>query len=142
MIFLEILMLCIETEKIIKSYTYIPFSREHSSHFYIIFSILNSNQTVQVSSGTDIAMDSSQVVIMNDNLEKIDDLIEISRKTIRNIKQNLFWAFGYNVLGIPVAMGLLHIFGGPLLNPMIAAAAMSLSSVSVLTNALRLRRFS
>ncbi|MDZ5016709.1 hypothetical protein GNF72_16040, partial [Clostridium perfringens] len=60
---------------------------------------------------------------------------------INNIKQNLFWAFAYNVLGIPVAMGILHVFGGPLLNPMIAAGAMSLSSVSVLLNALRLRKF-
>ena len=65
----------------------------------------------------------------------------LSRRTIRNIQQNLFWAFGYNVLGIPVAAGLLFAFGGPLLNPVIAAAAMSLSSVSVLGNALRLRRF-
>ncbi|MBR2973266.1 MAG: hypothetical protein IKC41_03520, partial [Clostridia bacterium] len=65
----------------------------------------------------------------------------LSRATIRNIKQNLFWAFGYNTLGIPIAAGLLHIFGGPLLSPMIGAAAMSLSSVSVITNALRLNRF-
>jgi Cu+-exporting ATPase len=60
---------------------------------------------------------------------------------MRNIRQNLFWAFGYNVLGIPVAAGLLYAFGGPLLSPVLAAAAMSMSSVSVLTNALRLRRF-
>jgi Cu+-exporting ATPase len=67
--------------------------------------------------------------------------LQLSRKTMRNIRQNLFWAFGYNIVCIPVAAGLLHLFGGPLLNPMIAAAAMSLSSVSVLTNALRLKRF-
>jgi Cu+-exporting ATPase len=67
--------------------------------------------------------------------------IKLSKNVIRNIKQNLFWAFGYNVLGIPVAAGLLYVFGGPLLNPIIAAAAMSMSSVSVLTNALRLKRF-
>jgi len=67
--------------------------------------------------------------------------IQLSKKTILNIKQNLFWAFGYNTLGIPVAMGILYIFGGPLLNPIIAAAAMSFSSVSVLLNALRLKRF-
>ena len=64
------------------------------------------------------------------------------KKTIRNIKQNLFWAFAYNTAGIPIAAGLLHLFGGPLLNPMFAAAAMSLSSVSVLANALRLKKFS
>ena len=67
--------------------------------------------------------------------------IRLSQATIKNIKENLFWAFAYNTLGIPVAMGLLHVFGGPLLNPMLAGLAMSFSSVSVVTNALRLRRF-
>ena len=67
--------------------------------------------------------------------------IKLSKQVIRNIKQNLFWAFGYNILGIPVAAGILYAFGGPLLNPIIAAAAMSMSSVSVLTNALRQKRF-
>jgi Cu+-exporting ATPase len=67
--------------------------------------------------------------------------MRLSRAVMRNIKQNLFWAFGYNVLGIPVAAGVLYALGGPLLSPMIAAAAMSMSSVSVLTNALRLKRF-
>jgi Cu+-exporting ATPase len=78
---------------------------------------------------------------MKSDLMDVITAIKLSKATIKNIKQNLFWAFGYNVLGIPVAMGILHIFGGPLLNPIIAAAAMSLSSVSVLTNALRLRNF-
>ena len=67
--------------------------------------------------------------------------IKLSNETIKNIKQNLFWAFGYNTIGIPIAAGLLYIFGGPLLNPMFAAAAMSLSSVSVVTNSLRLKNF-
>ncbi|NNK95382.1 MAG: hypothetical protein HKP41_13615, partial [Desulfobacterales bacterium] len=66
----------------------------------------------------------------------------LSRAVMRNIRQNLFWAFAYNVVGIPVAMGLLYIFGGPALNPMFAGAAMAMSSVSVVSNALRLRFFS
>lgn len=96
---------------------------------------------IAIGTGTDVAIESADIVLMNGSLEGVDTAIRLSRAAIRNIKQNLFWAFGYNVLGIPVAMGLLHIFGGPLLNPMIAAAAMSLSSVSVLSNALRLRKF-
>ena len=86
-------------------------------------------------------MESADIVLMKSDLRDVAIAIELSRKTIQNIKQNLFWAFAYNTLGIPVAMGVLYLFGGPLLNPMIAALAMSLSSVSVLTNALRLRSF-
>jgi Cu+-exporting ATPase len=78
---------------------------------------------------------------MRSDLEDVPAAINLSKKTIRNIKQNLFWAFGYNVVGIPIAAGLLYLFGGPLLNPIFAAAAMSMSSVSVVTNALRLKRF-
>ncbi len=96
---------------------------------------------IAIGTGTDVAIESADIVLMNGSLEGVDTAIRLSRATIRNIKQNLFWAFGYNALGIPIAMGVLHIFGGPLLNPMIGAAAMSLSSVSVLTNALRLRKF-
>ena len=96
---------------------------------------------IAVGSGTDIAMESADIVLMKSDLRDVAIAIELSRKTIQNIKQNLFWAFAYNTLGIPVAMGALYLFGGPLLNPMIAALAMSLSSVSVLTNALRLRSF-
>ena len=81
-------------------------------------------------------MESADIVLMRSDLLDVPAALQLSRATIRIIKQNLFWAFGYNIVGIPVAAGLLHIFGGPLLNPMIAAAAMSLSSVSVLTNAL------
>ena len=96
---------------------------------------------IAIGSGTDVAIESADIVLMRSDLMDVITAIKLSKATIKNIKQNLFWAFGYNVLGIPVAMGVLHIFGGPLLNPMIAAAAMSLSSVSVLTNALRLRKF-
>jgi P-type Cu+ transporter len=96
---------------------------------------------IAIGSGTDVAMESADLVLMRSDLMDVPAAIGLSRKVMRNIKQNLFWAFGYNVLGIPVAAGLLYAFGGPLLNPIIAAAAMSLSSVSVLTNALRLRRW-
>ena len=96
---------------------------------------------VAIGSGTDVAMESADIVLIRSDLMDVPTAIQLSKSTIRNIKQNLFWAFGYNVIGIPVAAGLLHLFGGPLLNPILAAAAMSLSSVSVLTNALRLKRF-
>ena len=96
---------------------------------------------IAIGSGTDVAMESADIVLMHDSLGDVAMAIELSKATIRNIKQNLFWAFGYNTLGIPIAAGLLHLFGGPLLSPMIGAAAMSLSSVSVLVNALRLKRF-
>ena len=102
-------------------------------------SLVTADIGVSVSSGTDIAMDSSQVVLMSDNLEKIDDLIDISKKTIRNIKQNLFWAFFYNICMIPIACGILNPFGISM-NPMIAAFAMTVSSLTVVLNALRLRR--
>ena len=101
-------------------------------------SLVMADIGVSVSSGTDIAIDSSQVVLMSDNLEKIDDLIDISKKTIRNIKQNLFWAFFYNICMIPIACGVLIPFGISM-NPMIAAFAMTVSSLTVVLNALRLR---
>ena len=96
---------------------------------------------IAIGSGTDVAIESADIVLMRSDLMDVPTAIKLSKATIKNIKQNLFWAFAYNVLGIPVAMGILHLFGGPLMNPMIAAAAMSFSSVSVLLNALRLRRF-
>ena len=96
---------------------------------------------IAIGSGTDVAMESADIVLMRSDLMDVPTAIQLSKKTITNIKENLFWAFGYNTLGIPIAMGVLYMFGGPLLNPMIAGAAMSLSSVSVLTNALRLKRF-
>jgi Cu+-exporting ATPase len=96
---------------------------------------------IAIGSGTDVAMESADIVLMRSDLMDVPKAIKLSKQTIRTIKQNLFWAFGYNVLGIPVAAGLLYLFGGPLLNPMFAAAAMSMSSVSVLGNALRLKKF-
>lgn len=102
-------------------------------------SLVTANIGVSVSSGTDIARDSAQVVIMNDNLERINDLLDISSKTVRNIKQNLFWAFFYNVCMIPIAAGILQPLGITL-NPMIAAFSMTISSLTVVLNALRLRR--
>lgn len=96
---------------------------------------------IAIGSGADVAMESADIVLMRNDLLDVPAAIQLSKHTIRIIKQNLFWAFAYNSLGIPIAAGLLHIFGGPLLNPMIAAAAMAFSSVSVVTNALRLKRF-
>ncbi len=96
---------------------------------------------IAIGSGTDVAIESADIVLMNTSLLSVANAISLSKKTVQNIKQNLFWAFCYNILGIPVAMGVLHLFGGTLLNPMIAGAAMSISSVSVVTNALRLRNF-
>ena len=100
-----------------------------------------SNIGMAIGSGTDIAMESADIVLMKGDILHVVGAIQLSRQTMKNIKENLFWAFGYNTLGIPVAMGVLHIFGGPLLNPMIGAFAMSFSSVSVLLNALRLKKF-
>ena len=96
---------------------------------------------IAVGSGTDVAMESADIVLMRSDLMDVPTAIELSKATIKNIRENLFWAFAYNTLGIPVAMGVLHLLGGPLLNPMFAAAAMSLSSVSVVLNASRLKRF-
>ncbi|MCA1055709.1 heavy metal translocating P-type ATPase [Rossellomorea aquimaris] len=96
---------------------------------------------IAIGSGTDVAMESADIVLMRSDLMDVPTAVQLSKATIRNIKQNLFWAFAYNILGIPIAMGVLHLFGGPLLNPMIAGAAMSFSSVSVLLNALRLKGF-
>jgi len=96
---------------------------------------------IAIGSGTDVAMETADIVLMHSDLMAVPTAIRLSAATIRNIKQNLFWAFAYNVAGIPIAAGILHLFGGPMLNPMIAAGAMSFSSISVLLNALRLKRF-
>ncbi|MDW8611433.1 heavy metal translocating P-type ATPase [Streptococcus suis] len=94
-----------------------------------------------IGSGTDIAIESADIVLMHSDILDVVKAIKLSQATMRTIKQNLFWAFAYNVIGIPIAMGLLHAFGGPLLNPMFAGAAMALSSVSVVLNALRLKTY-
>jgi len=95
---------------------------------------------IAMSTGTDVAMSAADITLLRGNLNGVADAIALSHATIRNIKQNLFFAFIYNVLGIPIAAGALYPFTGWLLSPVIASAAMALSSVSVLTNALRLRR--
>ncbi len=97
---------------------------------------------IAMGSGSDVAMETSDVVLMKNDLRHVSDALMLSRATLRNIRQNLFWAFGYNVIGIPIAAGLLVPLGGPALHPMLAAGAMAFSSVSVVMNSLRLRGFS
>ena len=103
--------------------------------------LVQADVGIAIGSGADVAIESADVVLMHSDLQDVVKAIKLSQATIRNIKENLFWAFAYNTMGIPIAMGLLHLFGGPLLNPMLAGLAMSLSSVSVVANALRLGRF-
>jgi Cu+-exporting ATPase len=103
--------------------------------------LVQADVGIAIGTGTDVAVESADVVLMRGDLNEVPAAIALSRATIRNIKQNLFWAFVYNLAGIPVAAGLLYAFGGPLLNPVFAGAAMALSSVSVVSNALRLKRF-
>ena len=96
---------------------------------------------IAIGSGSDVALESADIVLMKDNLQDVLQAIRLSKAVIRNIHQNLFWAFFYNSLGIPIAAGVLHLFGGPLLSPVFAGGAMALSSVCVVSNALRLRNF-
>ena len=96
---------------------------------------------IAIGSGTDVAMESADVVLMKSDLKDVAKALQLSKSTMTNIKQNLFWAFIYNIIGIPFAAGVFYYFGGPLLDPVLAGAAMALSSVSVVTNALRLRFF-
>jgi len=103
-------------------------------------SLVVADVGIAMGSGTDVAIESADIVLIKSDLEHVVKSIYLSKKTINNIKQNLFWAFAYNIAGIPIAAGVLHLlFNGPLLNPMFAALAMSFSSVSVVTNALRLK---
>jgi Cu+-exporting ATPase len=96
---------------------------------------------IAMGTGIDVAVEAGDIVLLRGGLDGVLTALALSRATVRNIRQNLFWAFGYNVLGIPVAAGVLHAFGGPTLSPMLAGGAMALSSVSVVGNALRLRFF-
>lgn len=102
--------------------------------------LVQADVGIAMGAGTDVAIESADIVLMNNDMLSVVRTIKLSRATIKNIKENLFWAFIYNIIGIPIAMGVLHLFGGPLLNPMVAGAAMSFSSVSVVLNALRLKR--
>ncbi len=104
-------------------------------------SLARADVGIAIGNGTDIAIDSADIVLMNNDLISVVNAIKLSKAVIRNIKQNLFWAFFYNILGIPVAAGVLYVSLGLKLNPMLAAAAMSVSSVFVVSNALRLRLF-
>ncbi|WP_323611531.1 heavy metal translocating P-type ATPase [Erysipelothrix enhydrae] len=104
--------------------------------------LVQADVGIAVGTGTDVAIESAKIVLMKDNLKDVVNALALSKATMRNIKQNLFWAFAYNVVGIPFAAGVFKVlFQGPLLDPTIAGAAMALSSVSVVSNALRLRRF-
>lgn len=104
--------------------------------------LAQSNVGIALGTGTDVALEASDITLLNGDLNKIVAAIKLSRATVKTIKQNLFWAFIYNLVGIPVAAGLFYSFTGWLLSPMIASAAMSLSSVCVVTNSLRLRKAS
>lgn len=106
--------------------------------------LTQSNVGIAIGSGSDVAIESADIVLVNDHIHDVLQILRLSKAVIRNIRQNLFWAFFYNALGIPIAAGVLHaldLFGGLLLSPVFAGAAMAFSSVSVVSNALRLRKF-
>ena len=103
--------------------------------------LVEANVGIAIGNGTDVAIETAGVILVKNNILDVLKAIKLSKKTMKIIKQNLFWAFIYNSIGIPIAMGILYIFGGPLLNPMLAALAMTFSSISVVTNALRINKF-
>jgi len=102
--------------------------------------LAQADLSIAMGSGSDIAMDVAKMTIISSDLTKIPEALQLSRLTVRTIRQNLFWAFIYNIIGVPIAAGVLYPVNGFLLNPMIGGAAMAFSSVSVVTNSLRLRR--
>jgi P-type Cu+ transporter len=103
--------------------------------------LTQSDIGIALGSGTDVAMESGQIVLVRDDISDVPAAIRLSKATMKKIKENLFWAFAYNIIGIPIAAGLLYPAYGILLRPELAGAAMALSSVSVLTNSLLLKRF-
>ena len=103
--------------------------------------LAQANVGIAIAAGTDVAVETADLVLMNSQLSDVARALRLSRAVMRTIKQNLFWAFFYNSVGIPVAAGALYLFGGPLLSPILASAAMAFSSVSVIANALKLKRF-
>lgn len=102
--------------------------------------LAQADLSIAMGKGSDIAMDVAKMTLISSDLNKITDAIRLSQATVRTIRENLFWAFIYNLIGIPVAAGILYPLNGFLLNPMIAGAAMAMSSVSVVSNSLRLKR--
>ena len=103
--------------------------------------LAGANVGIALSSGTDVAAESSGIILMREDLHAVVDSLKLSRQTMRIIRQNLFWAFIYNMIGIPIAAGLLVLFGGPAFSPVFGGAAMAFSSVSVVSNSLRLTRY-
>jgi len=101
--------------------------------------LARADVSIAMGKGSDIAMDVAKMTLISSDLNKVPDAIRLSRQTVKTIRQNLFWAFIYNIIGIPIAAGVLYPFNGFLLDPMIAGGAMALSSVSVVSNSLRLK---